>query len=618
MQAVAVPPSWDTARKLILSELAERNACVVALGPRGIGKSTFCRYIIRQSGSKEIDTTWHELDPGQPAWCVSGLMYSSPNKLAERVDRLPDTNICTMNAITLFYGFNSPRGNPERYVACSRKLLSPLSNSSFEKQVPSVLSTQRFKLDVINTCGWVQGLGLSCTINSILPTLAEISSQPSGACAVVCFFPGAEHVVQRLQNSIPTTSNVTFVSLSAAVSSESGSNALSAGPSKALGQGGATLALDQQAHPRAQHDQEDSTSVRQRLVLLSSTDGDPSLAQTDAAIPDELKRGGAAGTPTTTDGGQGGRKRTRSSEDPKSGRLSAALRLWQQPEASSRLADLQVTAPGVSAVQSRGRRGLAVVFGCATAPVNDAGVTISAGNSVKPAFRSPALSLLGGSLQQALQHGHRYHQQTSADGTQTKAAAFSSWLMSDAVMAPPAMPGGAQSAEPLHAAGPATGQQAWVPLKNLTVYDGLNRVKVAKDALRLVSSVALGRAVTLLDISLPSRPADDSSVAITAAHFPDTLPVESSVISPCILAAVLDTPRCGHVLALRLNSASVSSISMANAIVVCQAPDFPTTVTAAPVDSLPPRGSNAAKHQHLPLGAVGLESFHSPLGHIQL
>ena len=439
-------------------------------------------------------------------------------------------------------------------------------------------------------------------------------------------------MVQNIQTKLSSCSNVSFIALTAAVSPEHGSSAVAAGPSTSVS------AQAVEANPQAgQVATVPPYDTRQSLVLLSSTDGDPSLALTAATVPDELRskpQGGLGaqqvhGNASSMPGaGSRGLKRQRDATDIQDERRDATLRLWRplQSEqthlAAANSGAVRAIVPH-SASHARAHRALAAILG-RSQPQGSTGYARTTGQGSKAAFRSPALALTGSAQQQALQHGHRYHFQKSSsskDPSKTAnqgTACFPSWSLADVIMqsAVPLAP----SAHPT-AGTAATGVQLWIKLSEVTVFDQLKRVKSDSSLVSLLSSTAVGRFLTVLRINsgaASGATVADQSATESACSFPDTLPADAQVVCTVVLCSVLSTHRAGRVLLVRAHSGDANALSEGNAVAISQAPDLPTTCCSVAVDTVPPKGSSAAKHHHVGLGAAGVGVYTSELGHMQV
>lgn len=168
---------WQTAiQKILAQEVKKERPMVVVCGPKGSGKSTFCRTIINtaltQSRSDpQLHPTEHQtksavalfdIDPGQPEYvlpgqvalvelqdCSIGPPFTHPELVPSSGSRIVQRQC---------YGSLSPKNDPAHYLdcvltiyECYRKLLYSRSN------LPTI----------INCSGWVQGGGLELLVQLI-------------------------------------------------------------------------------------------------------------------------------------------------------------------------------------------------------------------------------------------------------------------------------------------------------------------------------------------------------------------------------------------------------------------------------------------------------------------
>lgn len=157
---------------------AQNNAAKVLIcGPKGTGKSTFCRLLsnsilsMAQRGQPEGQSSEHalyfiDLDPGQPefsppgdislvqVWSSNlGVPYTHPRQS-------PDGGIRCIRSHHV--GSSSPKDDPKHYLDCALDLLDVHDHLTKSRKAASV---------VINSFGWVQGTGLD-----ILKRLIRTSS----------------------------------------------------------------------------------------------------------------------------------------------------------------------------------------------------------------------------------------------------------------------------------------------------------------------------------------------------------------------------------------------------------------------------------------------------------
>ena len=127
---------------------------ILVCGPKGVGKSTFCQFLVNSlvhSGT----VTYLETDPGQPSFSPPGLV--SLHQLTNPIFSPPFIRSGMNDLIRSHHiGNISPRDNPRHYIDCINNLLSHDSGNA-----PTI----------INTPGWTKGTGFE-----LLLSLVEIAS----------------------------------------------------------------------------------------------------------------------------------------------------------------------------------------------------------------------------------------------------------------------------------------------------------------------------------------------------------------------------------------------------------------------------------------------------------
>lgn len=140
--------SWES------YSVASKANGVVVLGPKSSGKSSFARYLVNQHTSKygTNSTVYMELDPGQPelgppgtislSWVGAPLVGSSFTWAAS-----PNHTVIKSH----FLGYTSAKDQPELYIQLVMDLLA------------TYRAIGEASLLVVNTSGWIKGLGLDLT-----------------------------------------------------------------------------------------------------------------------------------------------------------------------------------------------------------------------------------------------------------------------------------------------------------------------------------------------------------------------------------------------------------------------------------------------------------------------
>ena len=132
---IRVPGSWR----------AVRGRKVLICGAQGMGKSTFCRYLL----NRHKDAVVLDADPGQPLSGPPGFV-----SLRRRAGPLLFSNESLPVIEAYFLGDVTPRDNPAAYCSAVAAL--------FQK-------ARAYDSVFVNTCGWIRGLGAEL-LSTILPS----------------------------------------------------------------------------------------------------------------------------------------------------------------------------------------------------------------------------------------------------------------------------------------------------------------------------------------------------------------------------------------------------------------------------------------------------------------
>lgn len=191
-------PSQDwssTIQRIVSGEARANPAVVLVCGPKGSGKSTFCRFIANalctipslQSHSSSPDITevgaiFLDLDPGQPEYsppgeisllqirsCTFGAPFTHPI--------IPPTNGSRLIRAH-HVGYLSPRHDPQHYLDCALDLVHMYTRQ---------LKTRKTFPLIFNCSGWIQGGGLDLLVALIgqIPLTDVIYTSTSGPEEVV-------------------------------------------------------------------------------------------------------------------------------------------------------------------------------------------------------------------------------------------------------------------------------------------------------------------------------------------------------------------------------------------------------------------------------------------------
>lgn len=173
-----ISPQWKIVSESVVHEICTggSSAVVACLGPKGVGKSTLSRHVANGILSKLGAVCWLDLDCGQPELTAPGMVSLTilrvpllgPPQLHQasgaEFPGAPSVPICSS-----FIGDTSPQSDPDAYVAGALRCLNAWQDLGEDK--PPL---------VVNTSGWVKGLGLELTDE----ILREIGDQ-AGQCFAV-------------------------------------------------------------------------------------------------------------------------------------------------------------------------------------------------------------------------------------------------------------------------------------------------------------------------------------------------------------------------------------------------------------------------------------------------
>lgn len=199
LNLLEVPSDWRTFIQEITSTGLEKQQAVMICGPKGSGKSTFCRLLTNSIltstaaaslsySSKEKDgVAFLDLDPGQPEYsppgeislvhlrsCNLGVPFTHPVVISTEGNTLVRAH--HIGVITL--------NDPGHYQRCALNLLYHYKR---------ILSSYPLCPLIVNCSGWVQGSGLE--------VLVELIRRWNFTHIVHITQPGAPEVVETLADS---------------------------------------------------------------------------------------------------------------------------------------------------------------------------------------------------------------------------------------------------------------------------------------------------------------------------------------------------------------------------------------------------------------------------------
>ncbi|EGG21382.1 pre-mRNA cleavage complex subunit [Cavenderia fasciculata] len=156
MQYARVHKIMDDIRISCLSN-RESGPKVIIVGPTDVGKSSISKILLGYSTRLGYAPTFVDLDPGQGSITIPGAVCAS------LVDKPVDIEDGLTNSLPFvqYYGHTSLDANPTLFKA----LVSSLA-TSIEKRMETN-EQARVSGVIINTCGWIDGLGYEILIDSI-------------------------------------------------------------------------------------------------------------------------------------------------------------------------------------------------------------------------------------------------------------------------------------------------------------------------------------------------------------------------------------------------------------------------------------------------------------------
>ncbi|WVZ51867.1 hypothetical protein U9M48_002970 [Paspalum notatum var. saurae] len=136
---------------------ASQGPRVIVVGPTDSGKSTLCKMLLSWAAKLGWKPTYVDLDIGQGSITIPGCISATPiEKPIDIVDGIP-----LEMPLVYFYGHPNPSINADAYKVLMKELAKTL-----EKQFSGNAESRAAGM-VINTMGWVEGLGYELLLNAI-------------------------------------------------------------------------------------------------------------------------------------------------------------------------------------------------------------------------------------------------------------------------------------------------------------------------------------------------------------------------------------------------------------------------------------------------------------------
>ncbi|RLN92736.1 hypothetical protein DYB28_010502 [Aphanomyces astaci] len=149
VREILIPPTWSKVAASILDSMAtSANRKMLVCGAKGVGKSTFSRYVVNRLLNVYPMVAYLDTDVGQPELAAPGVLslhyITSP----------------LLGPGSYFFGFSSPKADPTVYMEAISALLNDYAAK--DSTIPLVL----------NTDGWIKSMGydlLQATLSAATP-----------------------------------------------------------------------------------------------------------------------------------------------------------------------------------------------------------------------------------------------------------------------------------------------------------------------------------------------------------------------------------------------------------------------------------------------------------------
>ncbi|KAL5722601.1 polynucleotide 5'-hydroxyl-kinase [Ranunculus cassubicifolius] len=130
---------------------------VVVVGPTDSGKSTLSRMLLSWAAKQGWKPTFVDLDIGQGSITIPGSIAATPIEMP--ID--PVEGIPLEMPLVYYYGYITPSGNTDLYKVLVKELASTL-----ERQFAGNAESRAAGM-VINTMGWIEGVGYELLLHAI-------------------------------------------------------------------------------------------------------------------------------------------------------------------------------------------------------------------------------------------------------------------------------------------------------------------------------------------------------------------------------------------------------------------------------------------------------------------
>ncbi|ETV67785.1 hypothetical protein, variant [Aphanomyces astaci] len=158
VREILIPPTWSKVAASILDSMAtSANRKMLVCGAKGVGKSTFSRYVVNRLLNVYPMVAYLDTDVGQPELAAPGVLslhYITSPLLGPGYTHLEPAYR------SYFFGFSSPKADPTVYMEAISALLNDYAAK--DSTIPLVL----------NTDGWIKSMGydlLQATLSAATP-----------------------------------------------------------------------------------------------------------------------------------------------------------------------------------------------------------------------------------------------------------------------------------------------------------------------------------------------------------------------------------------------------------------------------------------------------------------
>lgn len=160
--------SAEVVDSVVKSPFATERGLVLVCGAKGVGKSTFCRFLVNRLLGRYPQVAYMDCDLGQPEFTAPGLL--SLHRLEAPVVGPPHANI-RRPELAFFVGTTTSKTEPLLYSAAVRALVEQYAAAGRDSASLAAGGTLAPPL-VVNTDGWVKGMGedlLGAVIDAVRP-----------------------------------------------------------------------------------------------------------------------------------------------------------------------------------------------------------------------------------------------------------------------------------------------------------------------------------------------------------------------------------------------------------------------------------------------------------------